>query len=174
MWSAIIQAIDHAMGRMHDGAGAGIKVADSQHGGSAQTDTSMAGEAIKENNQEIISNKGKEDETSKSGLGGVLGGGTGGAAEGASEGVAGGAGAEGIAEAAGSILSDEKTKESKKANSAAKNTVSGWQKARSYGENASKGFANAGSIATGQGKAFEYSDNWLTDSAKAEVTKEKK
>lgn len=171
MWGAIIQAIDHAMGRMHDGAGAGIKVADSQHGGSAQTDTSMAGEAIKENNQEIISNKGKEDEASTGGLGGAIGGG---AAEGASEGAAGGAGAEGIAEAAGSILSDEKAKDAAKANSAAKNTVSGWQKARAYGENASKGFANAGSIATGQGKAFEYSDNWLTDGAKKGLKKETK
>lgn len=33
MWGAIVQAIDHAMGRMNEGMGAGIKVADSQNGG---------------------------------------------------------------------------------------------------------------------------------------------
>lgn len=33
MWGAIIQAIDHALGRMNEGAGAGIKVAKSQSGG---------------------------------------------------------------------------------------------------------------------------------------------
>lgn len=30
MWGAIVQAIDHAMGRMHEGMGSGIKVAASQ------------------------------------------------------------------------------------------------------------------------------------------------
>lgn len=35
MWGAIIQAIDHALGRMNEGAGAGIKVAKSQGGGAA-------------------------------------------------------------------------------------------------------------------------------------------
>lgn len=34
MWGAIVQAIDHAMGRMHEGMGSGIKVAESQDGGS--------------------------------------------------------------------------------------------------------------------------------------------
>ena len=33
MWGAIIQAIDHAMGRMNEGMGSGIKVAESQSGG---------------------------------------------------------------------------------------------------------------------------------------------
>lgn len=33
MWGAIVQAIDHAMGRMNEGAGAGIQVAKSQSGG---------------------------------------------------------------------------------------------------------------------------------------------
>ena len=33
MWGAIIQAIDHAMGRMNEGMGSGIKVAESQGGG---------------------------------------------------------------------------------------------------------------------------------------------
>ena len=35
MWGAIVQAIDHAMGRMHEGMGSGIKVAESQNGGAA-------------------------------------------------------------------------------------------------------------------------------------------
>lgn len=35
MWGAIVQAIDHAMGRMHEGMGSGIKVAESQGGGSS-------------------------------------------------------------------------------------------------------------------------------------------
>lgn len=35
MWGAIVQAIDHAMGRMNEGMGAGIKVAESQGGGSS-------------------------------------------------------------------------------------------------------------------------------------------
>lgn len=34
MWGAIVQAIDHAMGRMNEGMGSGIKVAESQNGGS--------------------------------------------------------------------------------------------------------------------------------------------
>ena len=34
MWGAIVQAIDHAMGRMNEGMGSGIKVAASQGGGS--------------------------------------------------------------------------------------------------------------------------------------------
>ena len=33
MWGAIVQAIDHAMGRMNEGMGSGIKVAESQSGG---------------------------------------------------------------------------------------------------------------------------------------------
>lgn len=35
MWGAIVQAIDHAMGRMNEGMGSGIKVAESQGGGGA-------------------------------------------------------------------------------------------------------------------------------------------
>lgn len=34
MWGAIVQAIDHAMGRMNEGMGSGIKVAEAQSGGS--------------------------------------------------------------------------------------------------------------------------------------------
>lgn len=56
MFSAIIQAIDHAAERMNKGAGAGIEVAKSQSGGSAgnsgssgssgTTDTTMFGKAV--------------------------------------------------------------------------------------------------------------------------------
>ena len=56
-WSAIIQAIDHAAGRINKGAGAGIEVAKSQNGGAAgnsgnsgnsrTTDTTMFGKAVK-------------------------------------------------------------------------------------------------------------------------------
>lgn len=53
MWSAIIQAIDHAADRMNKGAGAGIEVAKSQSGGAAgssgssgTTDTTMFGKAV--------------------------------------------------------------------------------------------------------------------------------
>ena len=56
MWGAIIQAIDHAAGRINKGAGAGIEVAKSQNGGAAgssgssgssgTTDTTMFGKAV--------------------------------------------------------------------------------------------------------------------------------
>lgn len=50
MWSAIIQAIDHAAERINKGAGAGIEVAKSQSGGAAgnsgTTDTTMFGKAV--------------------------------------------------------------------------------------------------------------------------------
>lgn len=48
-WGAIIQAIDHALGRMQEGASAGIKVAGSQNGGAASISNpdSGAGDAAK-------------------------------------------------------------------------------------------------------------------------------
>ena len=56
MWGAIIQAIDHAAGRINKGASAGIEVAKSQNGGAAGnsgnsgssgiTDTTMFGKAV--------------------------------------------------------------------------------------------------------------------------------
>lgn len=45
MWGAIIQAIDHALGRMNEGASAGIKVAKSQSGGGAPLSNSADGSA---------------------------------------------------------------------------------------------------------------------------------
>lgn len=170
MWGAIIQAIDHAMGRMQEGASAGIKVANSQHGGGAPISKmdSGAGEVAKQdlrNQQDTTSEQEEAAEQSKigsnststgsAGASGGLGAITGAAGAGTSGGVGSIGGAEsagasgGIAEAASSILSDENAKTSKPA--------SKLQSVRAYGANASKGFANAGAIATGS-KAAEWED----------------
>lgn len=150
MWGAIIQAIDHAMGRMHEGAGAGIKVANSQHGGGAPISKmdSGAGEVAKQdlrNQQETTSKQEEAAEQSKIGSNSTSTG-----AVGASGGIGSitGAGASGgIAEAASNILSDEDAKTSKPVG----------ESMRAYGANAGKGFANAGAIATGS-KAAEWED----------------
>ena len=165
MWGAIIQAIDHAMGRMQEGASAGIKVANSQHGGGAPISNmdSGAGEVAKQdlrNQQDTTSEQEEATEQSKIGSNSTS---TGTDAGGQAEGGAGalgsigsiGTGAEsagasgGIAEAASSILSDENAKTSK--------PVSKFQSMRAYGANAGKGFANTGAIATGS-KAAEWED----------------
>ena len=140
MWGAIIQAIDHAMGRMQEGASAGIKVANSQHGGGAPISKmdSGAGEVAKQdlrNQQDTTSEQEEAAEQSKIGSNST------------STGSVGASG--GIAEAASSILSDENAKTSK--------PVSKFQSMRAYGANAGKGFANAGAIATGS-KAAEWED----------------
>lgn len=169
MIGAIVQAIDHAMQRAHDGAGAGIKVANSQHGGGAPVSNmdSGAGEAAKQdlgNQQETTpeQNEAAEkakigssstptdtdagEQTSEGAEAATRAGASEGVGAGASEGV--GAGTEGIAGAASSILSDENAKTSK--------PVSKLQLVRAYGANAGKGFANAGAIATGGSKAAEW------------------
>lgn len=160
MIGAIVQAIDHAMQRMHNGAGAGIKVANSQHGGGAPISNmdSGAGEAAKQdlgNQQETTTEQNEAAEEAKIGsnstpadtnAGGQASEGAG-VAAGASEGA--GASTEGIAGAASSILSDENAKTSK--------PVGKLQAVRAYGANAGKGFANAGAIATGS-KAAEWED----------------
>ena len=180
MIGAIIQAIDHAMGRAQKGMSAGIDVANSQHGGAAdssttsneQVDTSKTGENIKS----------VASEAAKQKLGAKI---SGSAESGASEGASASAGAlpEGIASSAGSILSDKEAKEAKNvsAKTAATNTVSGWKKARNYGTNLSKGFANAGAVATGQGKQYDIEspsivdfDKDITKDFKAESTNIKK
>lgn len=162
MWGAIIQAIDHAMGRMQEGASAGIKVANSQHGGGAPISNmdSGAGEVAKQdlrNRQDTTSEQEEATEQSKIGSNSTS---TGTDAGGQAEGGAGalgsigsiGTGAEsagasgGIAEAASSILSDENAKTSKPVSNL-----------RAYGANAGKGFANTGAIATGS-KAAEWED----------------
>ena len=136
MLGVIIQAIDHARKRMQEGAGAGIKVANSQHGGGAPISNmdSGAGEVVKQdlrNQQETTSEQKEATEQSKIGSNSTP------------------TDSEGIAEAASSILSDENAKTSK--------FVSSLQSMRAYGANVGKGFANAGAIATGN-KATEWED----------------
>lgn len=152
MWGAIIQAIDHAMERTQKGMSAGIDVANSQHGGAAdsattsneQVDTSKTGENIKS----VASEAAKQKLGAKAKVG-------------VSEG------------AADSILSDQEAKEAKSvsAKTAATNTVSGWKKARNYGTNVSKGFANAGAVATGQGKQYDIESPSFVDFNK-DITKD--
>ena len=60
-WGAIIQAIDHAMGRMNEGASAGIKVAKSQSGGAAPA-TNMSSDAGSSATQDL-SNLAKNNDT---------------------------------------------------------------------------------------------------------------
>lgn len=165
MWGAIIQAIDHAMGRTQKGMSAGIDVANSQHGGAAeaattsneQIDTSKTGENIKSVASEAAKQKLNGSTKSE-----------------ASEGAGASAGA-GADSAAGSILSDQEAKEAKSvsAKTAATNTVSGWKKARNYGTNLSKGFANAGAIATGQDKQYDIESPSFVDFDK-DITKDSK
>ena len=178
MFGAIIQAIDHAMERTQKGMSAGIDVANSQHGGAAdstttsneQVDTSKTGENVKS----VTSEAAKQKLNAKAGSS---------AGSGASEGAGAGAGAlpEGITSAADSILSDQEAKEAKSvsAKTAATNTVSGWKKARNYGANVSKGFANAGAIATGKDKQYDLPsivdfDKDITKDFKAKSTNIKK
>lgn len=180
MFGAIIQAIDHAMERTQKGMSAGIDVANSQHGGAAgsattsneQVDTSKTGENIKNATDGTV----KQELGAKAKAGGSAGSGVSeGANASAGANAAAGSGAlpEGIASSAGSILSDEKAKESKSvsAKTAAENTVSGWRKARNYGTNVSKGFANAGAIATGQGKQYDVESPSIVDFNK-DITKD--
>lgn len=158
MIGAIIQAIDHAMGRTQKGMSAGIDVANSQHGGAAgsattsneQVDTSKTGENIKS----VASEAAKQKLGAKAKVGDS-------AESEVSEG------------AADSILSDQEAKEAKRvsAKTAATNTVSGWKKARDYGTNVSKGFANAGAVATGQGKQYDIESPSIVDFNK-DVTKD--
>lgn len=158
MWGAIIQAIDHAMERTQKGMSAGIDVANSQHGGAAdsattsneQVDTSKTGENIKS----VTSEAAKQKLGAKAKVGDS-------AESGVSEG------------AADSILSDQEAKEAKSvsAKAAATNTASGWKKARNYGTNLSKGFANAGAVATGQGKQYDIESPSIVDFNK-DVTKD--
>lgn len=172
MWGAIIQAIDHAMGRMHEGAGAGIKVANSQHGGGAPISNmdSGAGEVAKQdlrNQQETTSEQEEATEQSKIGSNSTS---TGSEGAGASGGIGSITGAEsagtsgGVAEAASNILSDEDAKTSK--------PVSKSQSVRAYGANAGKGFANAGAIATGSKAAeWENIDNSFAKKAAEDTVK---
>lgn len=178
MWGAIIQAIDHALGRMNEGAGAGIKVAKSQSGGGAPISNpdSGAGNASKVA-QDLInqSNEGESEkaeaaEEAKIGSNatstGEVPSGDGQSKGGAGPlgNIGGGADGEGAADAASSIISDENAKSAKnvgsednKGKEQAEGQISKWKAARQYAANAGKGFANAGAIATGS-KAAKWED----------------
>lgn len=193
MWGAIIQAIDHAMGRMHEGAGAGIKVANSQHGGGApisNMDAKQTGEAARslmQQNQDTTSEQDEAAEKAKIGSNSTsTGTDAGGQAEGPGAGVLGsigsigggeGASTEGAAEAASSILSDETAKSAQNASSDSdtdKKAASAGKFAaiRQYGAGVGKGFANAGAIATGNKAAeWENIDNSVAKKAAENTVK---
>lgn len=65
MWGAIIQAIDHAMGRTMEGAGAGIKVANSQHGGGAAISNPDSGAGNASKVAQDLRNQSNEGESEK-------------------------------------------------------------------------------------------------------------
>lgn len=160
MWGAIIQAIDHAMGRLHDAGGAGIKVANSQHGGGAPISNmdSGAGNAAKQdlrNQQETTSEQDEAAEKAKIGdnssstgevpsEGGQSQGGAGALGNIGDGADAGGEGAdsEGAADAASSVLSDANAKTAENASSGPN-----W---RSMGIGIGQGMANAGAVAQGK------------------------
>ena len=151
---AIIQAIDQAKKRMQEAAGAGIKVANSQHGGGAPISNmdSGAGEVVKQdlrNQQETTSEQEESSGKASEGIEAIAD------SEGASE---------GIAKAASNILSDENAKTSK--------PVSNLQSIRAYGAGVGKGLANAGAIATGN-KAAEWKDidNGVAKKAAEDIVK---
>lgn len=152
---AIIQAIDQAKKRMQEAAGAGIKVANSQHGGGAPISNmdSGAGEVVKQdlrNQQETTSEQKEAAEKAK-----VDSNSTPTDSEGVSK---------GIAEAASSILSDENAKTSK--------PVGNLQSMRAYGAGVGKGLANAGAIATGNKAAeWENIDNSFAKKAAEDTVK---
>lgn len=152
---AIIQAIDQARKRMQEGAGAGIKVAASQHGGGAPISNmdSGAGEVVKQdlrNQQETTPEQKEAAEKAKVGSDSTLTDST--------------DTSEGIAEAASSILSDENAKTS--------NPVSSLQSVRAYGAGVGKGLANAGAIATGNKAAeWENIDNSVAKKAAENTVK---
>lgn len=60
MWSAIIQAIDHAMGRIQKGMSAGIDVANSQHGGTAPATSASNEEQVDTSSSILSDEKAKE------------------------------------------------------------------------------------------------------------------
>lgn len=175
MWGAIIQAIDHALGRMNEGAGAGIKVAKSQSGGAApasnmssDTGSSAAQDIsnIAKNNDtgseqaevaekaKIGSNataEGSVPSSSNQGgsLGGALGnmGSIGGGEAGGDTGGADVASGTDASAAAGSIISDENAKSAKKVSSDKKEKSKDKSKAKDV-------FGAARSYGAGVGQGF--------------------
>ena len=160
MWGAIIQAIDHAMGRLHDAGGAGIKVANSQHGGGApisnmDTGADIAAKQDLRIQQETTSEQDEAAEKAKIGdnssstgevpsEGGQSQGGAGALGNIGGGADAGGdsAGGEEAADAASSVLSDANAKTAQNASSGPN-----W---RSMGIGIGQGMANAGAVAQGK------------------------
>lgn len=167
MYGAIIQAIDHAMGRSMQGAGAGIKVAAGQgSSGSAGYNAGASSfDSDKGDKAEQIASQVKTGKTGgDQGANPIVdeqapGSETPGSGKIA---VSKDEGDEGTADAAGSIVSDEKAKDSERLNAseAASNTVSKWHKAREYGANVANSVGNAGSIATGKSPTLKVQGSW--------------
>lgn len=138
---AIIQAIDHAMERMHDGASAGIQVAASQNGVA-----STKPEPIKNETEEVetVESKVEELPTEAEGAENILS----------------------DEKAKSSVklsLQDSNVSSGKKAGGAS--TV------LDYAAGLSQGIANAGAIATGNNKAsFDYKDSTAKAKQAAEDT----
>ena len=71
MWGAIVQAIDHAMGRMNEGMGSGIKVAEAQGGGGSGAAAAMPasgsnlGSLVTKNLANINDEKASEDKATE-------------------------------------------------------------------------------------------------------------
>lgn len=181
MWGAIIQAIDHALGRMNEGAGAGIKVAKSQSGGGvpASNMSSDAGSSAAQDISNIAKNndtgseqaevaekakigsnattEGSVPSSSNQGgsLGGALGsvGSIGGGDAGAAGAgeAAGGVDASAAADAAGSIVSDENTKSAKNVSSDKKEKSKDKSKDKSKAKDV---FGAARSYGAGVGQGF--------------------
>lgn len=185
MWGAIIQAIDHAMGRMHEGAGAGIKVANSQgSGGGAPISNpdSGSGNTAKvaqnlENQNTGNSEQAEAAEEAKIGSNSTAtgevpdGGGQDEGGAGSLGDIGGIGGGEGAADAASSIVSDANAKSAQNVgsnnneqdkdeqdNGEQDNGNSGGNGTRAYLANVGKGFANAGAIATGNKAAADWKD----------------
>ena len=65
MWGAIVQAIDHAMGRMNEGMGSGINVAKSQSGGGAPMSKPASNAGLASSVANNLANIKSEDEATK-------------------------------------------------------------------------------------------------------------
>lgn len=165
MFGAIVQAIDHAMERTQKGFRGGIDVANSQHGGAASVKNSDV-TASKPSEAKDVTEEEDKASTEQSSAGSATGAMKGGVESGAGN-ILGGAGDDnkgGLSAIGGeisSIISDERLKARKLANSVkqkwhgkvlsdenAKNSRN--VSAKRYATNASNSVAEAGRIATGQ------------------------
>jgi hypothetical protein len=173
-WGAIIQAIDHAMGRMQHGAEAGIRVSGSNTGGAATNTTTGAGTATGSGGEAAIPQT--KESTTPAADSGSTDSKAAAMPDVSSEGQKGdsdiGANVSETGEAAGesendgdimSMLSDANAKNSTdvssdegKASGKGSKAAAIMGSAKKWAEGASKGFANAGAIATGNKAAYSY------------------